>query len=109
MTLTGFDFGTVDWTAVERVAHAGERGVAHWRTVQLGELRLREVEYGPGYLADHWCERGHVVFVLEGELITELKDGRTFVTRAGCSYHVATGREPHRSRTDRGAKLFIVD
>ncbi len=67
------------------------------------------VEYSPGYVADHWCERGHVVLVLEGELITELKDGRSFVLRAGSSYHVADLRDPHRSASPKGAKLFIVD
>jgi quercetin dioxygenase-like cupin family protein len=67
------------------------------------------VEYSPGYAADHWCERGHVLLVLEGELLTELKDGRRFTLRQGDSYVVADGEEPHRSRTSTGAKLFIVD
>jgi len=67
------------------------------------------VEYSPGYLADHWCSRGHVLLVLEGELITELKDGRQFILTPGTSYQVAEDVAPHRSRTEKGAKLFIVD
>lgn len=75
----------------------------------LGGIRVRMVEYGADYLADHWCEKGHILLCLEGELYTELADGRTFSLRPGMSYQVADGAEPHRSRTERGAKLFIVD
>ncbi len=68
------------------------------------------VEYTPGYLADHWCDKGHILFVIEGELTTELKDGRTFKLTAGCSYQVSDfGDAAHRSITQTGAKLFIVD
>ena len=109
MKIEGVDFGVVDWDRVDRVEHPGEKGRAYWRTLQVGDIRVRKVEYTPGYLADHWCERGHVLLVLEGELITELKDGRRFVLRPGMSYHVADGREPHRSSTETGVKLFIVD
>jgi mannose-6-phosphate isomerase-like protein (cupin superfamily) len=67
------------------------------------------VDYSPGYQADHWCTRGHVLLVLEGELTTELQDGRIFELKPGMSYQVATGAEPHRSRTAGGARLFIID
>ena len=67
------------------------------------------VDYSPGYLADHWCSKGHILLCLEGELHTELEDGRTFLLRPGMSYQVADGAEPHRSCTATGAKLFIVD
>jgi quercetin dioxygenase-like cupin family protein len=67
------------------------------------------VDYTPGYLADHWCEKGHILLVLEGELETELRDGRRFIVRAGSTYQVADGAEPHRSSTATGARLFIVD
>lgn len=84
-------------------------GTAWWRTCQFGELRVRMVEYTPGYLADYWCVKGHVLLCLEGELHTELEDGRSFVLKPGMSYQVADGAEPHRSSTAVGAKLFIVD
>ena len=74
-----------------------------------GGIRVRMVEYTPGYLADHWCEKGHVLLCLEGELLTELADGRTFTLIPGTSYQVADGAEPHRSSTSVGAKLFVVD
>ena len=109
MRIQDIPFGTTDWSLVQPTEHRGERGVAHWRTRQFGALRVRMVEYSPGYLADHWCEKGHVLLCLEGELHTELKDGRIFVLRPGMSYQVADGAEPHRSYTDAGAKLFIVD
>ena len=88
----------------------GERGVALWRTLEIGNLRIRRVTYPAGYLADHWCARGHVLYVLAGELHTALRDGRTIELRAGMSYHVADGEaQAHRSSTESGAELFIVD
>jgi quercetin dioxygenase-like cupin family protein len=109
MEMTGFPFGTTDWSKIEPTEHQGERGVAYWRTRQFENIRVRLVEYAPGYVADHWCSKGHILFCLEGELHTELRDGRQFVLRPGMSYQVADGAEPHRSSTAVGARLFVVD
>ncbi len=109
MKIADVPFGVTDWASVPVTEHPGETGVALWRTRQFGDIRVRMVEYSPGYLADHWCERGHVLLVLEGELATELKDGSIHVLRPGQSYQVADGVAPHRSRTSGGARLFIVD
>jgi quercetin dioxygenase-like cupin family protein len=102
-------FGTMDWSTVTPTEHAGITGKAFWRTMEIGNIRVRMVEYTAGYKADHWCNRGHVLLVLEGELTTELNDGRTFTLKRGMSYHVANDANPHRSHTESGAKLFIVD
>jgi hypothetical protein len=103
-------FEVTDWSQVEPTVHPGETGEATWRTVMLGDVRIRRVDYTPGYLADHWCDRGHILFVLSGELDTELKDGRTFKLAAGMSYRVSDFGDPaHRSSTGVGAQLFIVD
>jgi len=109
MKMSGIPFTMTDWATIEPTAHPGVRGVAHWRTLALGDLRIRMVEYSPDYLADHWCTKGHVLLCVEGELHTELRDGRSFVLRPGQSYQVADDAEPHRSSTPTGAKLFIVD
>jgi hypothetical protein len=109
MRMAGIPFGTTDWSGVEPTSHKGEVGTATWRTRQFGDIRVRMVEYSPGYLADHWCEKGHILFCIEGELDTELADGRRFTLKPGMSYQVADGAEPHRSRTVKGARLFIVD
>lgn len=109
MQITDTPFGLTDWHAVERTTHAGERGTATWRTRRFGALRVRMVEYSPGYVSDHWCTKGHVLLCLAGELHTELADGRVFTLTPGVSYQVADDAEPHRSRTDAGATLFIVD
>lgn len=109
MRIEQVPFGTTDWANVPKTEHTGETGIAYWRTVEIGNIRVRMVEYSPGYLADHWCSRGHVLLVLEGELQTELKDGRTVTLRPGQSYQVADNDIPHRSRTTAGATLFIVD
>lgn len=109
MKIDNLPFGTTDWSTIEATEHPGITGKALWRTQKFGDLRVRMVEYTPGYLADHWCVKGHVLLCLEGELHTELEDGRTFVLTPGVSYQVADNAEPHRSSTAVGAKLFIVD
>ncbi len=109
MQMSGIPFGTTDWSSVERTEHQGDTGIAYWRTRNFGVIRVRMLEYSPGYLADHWCVKGHILFCVEGELHTELKDGRTFVLRPGMSYQVADHAEAHRSSAPLGAKLFVVD
>jgi quercetin dioxygenase-like cupin family protein len=109
MQMNGIPFGTTDWSEVEPTVHQGEHGRALWRTRDFGGIRVRMVEYSPGYVADHWCEKGHILFCLDGELRTELKDGRAFTLTPGTSYQVADATDAHRSSTKTGAKLFIVD
>jgi hypothetical protein len=109
MQMSDIPFGTTDWSQVERTEHEGTTGMAYWCTRQFGELRVRMVEYTPGYLANHWCSKGHILLCMEGELDVEVHDGRTFVLTPGMSYQVADNAEPHRSHTKTGAKLFIVD
>lgn len=109
MKIQDVPFCTMDWSTVEATVHPGIGGEAYWRTLEIGNIRVRIVEYTPGYLADHWCNRGHVLLVLEGELETELSDGRKFVLTPGMSYQVADDVNPHRSYTAVGAKIFIVD
>ena len=110
MKIPALAFTVTDWSKVAPEIHPGETGQALWRTFTVGDLRVRMVEYSAGYVADHWCERGHVLYVLEGELDTELKDGRRFTLKPGMSYQVSdAGDAAHRSVTKTGAKLFIVD
>lgn len=109
MQLSDIPFGITDWSQIEQTEHRGERGTAYWRTRNFGPIRVRMVEYTPGYLADHWCVKGHILLCLEGELETELADGRSFRLTPGVSYQVADAAEAHRSSTTIGAKLFIVD
>ena len=109
MQMSSIPFDTTDWWKLESIEHKGERGAAHWRTRQVGNIRVRMVEYTAGYLADHWCTKGHILLCIEGELHTELEDGREFTLKPGMSYQVADNAEPHRSYTQCGATLFIVD
>lgn len=109
MQMQDIPFTVTDWFRVEPTEHAGVTGRAFWRTQEFAGIRVRLVDYTPDYLADHWCAKGHILFCVEGELETELEDGRTFVLKPGMSYQVADGAERHRSRTRMGARLFIVD
>ena len=113
MRMETIPFGTTDWSAVEPTVHDGESGQAIWRTRHFGpddnRIRVRMVEYSPGYVSDHWCRKGHVLLCLEGELETTLEDGRAFTLKPGMSYQVADAAEAHRSQTSIGARLFVVD
>lgn len=113
MRISDIPFETTTWADVPPTRHAGLSGEAFWRTRHIGpesnRIRVRMVEYTPGYVADHWCQKSHVLLVLESELETVLADGRAFTLKPGMSYQVADNDEPHMSRTTTGAKLFIVD
>ena len=109
MEIKDVPFCTVDWEGILPIEHPGETGKAFWRTLEAGNIRVRMVEYTPGYMANHWCSKGHVLLVLEGELVTELQTGESYTLKPGASYQVADNAEPHRSHTATGAKLFIVD
>ncbi|MDY4346995.1 DHCW motif cupin fold protein [Pectobacterium brasiliense] len=109
MDMKNIPFGTTDWSQIEPTEHRGDTGIAYWQTQRFDNIRVRIVEYTPGYLADHWCSKGHILLCLEGELHTELDDGRVFVLKPGMSYQVADNAEAHRSYTETGAKLFVVD
>ena len=109
MEIKDIPFETFDLEKVGPEMHAGITGTAAWKTITKGNIRIRIVEYTPGYLADHWCEKGHAVFVLEGEFTSELKDGRKSHLSKGMCYLVADGTDAHRSSTATGVKLLIVD
>ena len=109
MNINNIPFTTIIWSQIAPTEHLGETGVALWRTQYFDSIRVRMVEYSTGYLADHWCTKGHILLCLEGELHTQLSDGREFTLTPGTSYQVADNAEPHRSYTLTGAKLFIVD
>ena len=113
MKMDAFAFDTTNWSEVERVEHRGETGVAYWRTRFVGDeqnrIRVRMVEYSAGYCADHWCTKGHILLCIAGELRTELEDGRSFILTPGMTYQVGDDAEAHRSHTNIGATLFIVD
>jgi quercetin dioxygenase-like cupin family protein len=109
MNMDGIPFGVTDWMTVEPTSHLGEAGTATWRTRNFNGIRVRMVDYSPGYVSDHWCSKGHILYCLSGELETELPDGQRFTLKPGMSYQVGDNAELHRSRTAAGAKLFIVD
>ncbi len=107
--MTMIPFQITEWNELPVTKLPGESGFVLQRTRQYGELRIRMVEYSPGYKADHWCARGHILFCLDGEMDTELQDGTIHRLRAGMSYQVTDKASLHRSSTQQGARLFIVD
>ena len=102
-------FQTIDWSLIEKVEYKGETGIAYWQTIQLGNLRIRVVEYSKGYLADHWCQKGHIVYCLDGSFITELSTGEKLSLSQNQSYVVSDELSSHRSFSENGVKLLIVD
>ena len=102
-------FQTIDWKVIPKVEHKGETGVAYWQTLQFNGLRIRIVEYSFGYIADHWCQKGHIVHCLEGEFISELQNGEKFILTKGMTYVVSDALSSHRSISENGVKLMIID
>ncbi len=109
MNKKNIPFQTIDWTTIPKTEHKGDTGIAYWQTMQFEGLRLRIVEYSKGYIADHWCTKGHIVHCLEGEFVSELSDGGKSVLTKGMTYIVTDELSSHRSITENGVKLLIVD
>lgn len=110
MKIEALPFAVTDWDAVPAVEHPGETGTSRWRTVERGGLRVRLVEYSAGFRSDHWCARGHVLLVLDGELIVRLRDGRELVLRPGMGFEAGDDEaNPHLALSGPGARVFIVD
>jgi quercetin dioxygenase-like cupin family protein len=109
MDFENIPFQVINWDEVAKTTHPGTTGTAYWQTLQFKGLRVRVVEYSKGYLADHWCQKGHIVYCLEGEFTTELQDGKSFILTKGMSYIVSDELSSHRSVTQKGVKLLIVD
>ncbi len=110
MKLPDCAFTTVSLAAVDAKSEAGETGRSLSRSYEHAGMRLRLVEYGPNYLADHWCDRGHVFHLMAGEITLELKDGRSFALNAGDAFIVSDfGDSPHRVRSQNGGSAFILD
>jgi hypothetical protein len=102
-------FQTIDWSGIEKTEHKGETGTSFWQTIQFPGLRIRLVEYSEGYLADHWCQKGHIVHCLEGEFNSDLISGERISLKKGETYVVSDELSSHRSVTESGVKLLIVD
>jgi hypothetical protein len=102
-------FHTIDWSKIPKTEHPGETGTSFWQTLQFEGLRVRMVEYSAGYLADHWCQRGHIVHCLEGEFVSEMESGEAFSLTKGMTYIVSDKLSSHRSVSENGVKLLIID
>ena len=102
-------FQKIDWSSIEKVEYKGETGIALWQTVQFDGLRVRIVEYSGGYFANHWCQKGHIVYCLDGEFISELDTGERIILKKGDTYVVSDELSSHRSITENGTKLLIID
>ena len=107
--MSPIEFQTVDWNTVEPTVHPGVTGQALWKTKSYEGLRLRIVEYEAGYMANHWCQKGHIVHCLEGEFVSELENGPFQTLTKGMTYIVTDDMSSHRSTTRTGVKLLIID
>jgi hypothetical protein len=102
-------FHTTNWDSVPATEHLGETGIAYWQTLQFGNLRIRQVVYSPNYKADHWRQKGHIIYCIEGEMTTELADGSLHVLKKGMTYQVSDDLSSHRTMSEHGVKLLIID
>src|SRR5687767_3918903 len=109
MQLPSHPFQVIDWATIPVERHAGEHGFALWQVLHLGKIRIRRVVYAPGYKADHWCSKGHIIHCIEGSMLTELEDGLKMPLAKGMTYMVGDGNEAHCTTSEEGCTLFIVD
>ena len=109
MNTAGIPFQITNWEIVPATEHPGKTGLATWKTLQFGDLRIRMVEYSADYLADHWCTKGHIIYCIEGEMISELSDGSKHTLSKGMSYEVSDEMSSHRSYSKNGVRLLIAD
>jgi quercetin dioxygenase-like cupin family protein len=107
--MNSIDFTAINWDNVPKIEHAGETGTSFWQTLQFDGIRMRIVEYSKNYIADHWCVKGHIVYCLEGEFESQLKDGEIFSLSKGMTYIVSDELSSHRSVSSTGVKLLIID
>lgn len=109
MVLQSFLFQLLDWSSIAKEEHQGITGMAYWQVFKMNDIRIRIVEYSASYVADHWCNKGHIIYCIEGEMETELQDGRKYILTKGMTYQVGDNNEAHRTSTKNGCRLFIVD
>ncbi len=109
MTHHNIPFQIIDWTKINATHHGGKTGSAVWNTLDLPGLRIRIVTYSKGYIADHWCQKGHIVHCLEGEFITEHENGERYTLKEGMTYIVSDDLSSHRSVAENQVKLLIID
>jgi quercetin dioxygenase-like cupin family protein len=109
MNIPPFPFEIINWTNIPEERHDGESAYALWQVIKVGEIRIRRMQYAPGYKADHWCKKGHIIHCIEGNMTTELDDGRHMKLEKGLTYIVGDNCEAHRTYTEDGCVLFVVD
>lgn len=107
--MSNIPFQTINWDNIPKEEHPGETGTSWWQVLQLPGLRIRIVEYSTGYLADHWCQKGHIVHCLEGAFESEMATGEVFRLGKGMTYVVSDELSSHRSVSKEGVKLLIID
>lgn len=109
MVLQSFPFQLVNWSSISKEEYKGLTGIAYWQVFKMNDIRIRMVEYSAGYQADHWCNKGHIIYCIEGEMETELQDGKKYILKKGMTYQLGDNNEAHRTSTKKGCRLFIVD
>ena len=102
-------FQVTDWSTIEAISQKGTTGSSFVRVKEYDFLKVRMVEYSPNYEADHWCEKGHIAYCVEGELEINLSDGSSNILIEGTSFQVSDNISSHKVRSKKGAKLFIID
>ena len=109
MNISSFPFSLIDFKTVVPIRYKGETGFADWQTITKNEYRIRLVTYSENYLADHWCNKGHFIFCVEGEMETTLENGTKHLLQKGMRYSVGDNSNAHKSFSKNGCTLFIVD
>ena len=102
-------FTVTDWTLLPPVDEKGITGLASIKTVNLGDIILRQIEYSSNYEADHFCQKGHIVYCISGSIQIQLSDNSIHTIATGNTFQVSDDASSHKLYSKEGAKVFVTD
>lgn len=96
------DFDSATWTTPV--------GGVRERVVEDGSLRFRLVEFSQEFVEEGWCRRGHIGYMIDGELEIAFAD-HTIRLTAGDGLFIPGGEESKHRATSLTpvARAFLVD
>lgn len=100
---------SINWELSQAEKSLGTSGFVFSKSVDLGTIRMRQLSFSENYEADHWCEKGHIIHVLAGELIIEYQDGSQVTIPTGQSLILGDSISLHKAKTESESTVLIID
>ena len=96
------DFDSIPWTS--------PAPFIRFKAAKLGEQKLRLVEFAREFVEEDWCTKGHIGYLLEGEMEIDF-DGTRVSVKVGDGILIPAGvQSRHRARIlSEIARLILVE